>query len=194
MRFFLGVFAFLCLTACSEGYDSARSKAERWLNALPAEGLVMTLSSTGVNSGFVDYAASQPYSGTGPGTLFLYQRGDLLISLGFKTQITTSSPLETLQQQFNYIALDKLVAPNTVAYGWDVYPLTPVSSFSDGVEITSFNNGQIGLRVKTNFFALYGRRLNISVPADASLPEGTYFEIRKDFPLNLTIDLPLFSN
>ena len=73
----------------------------------------------------------------------------------------------------------------------DIKPRTPVSSFTDGVEFLSYKNGVIKLRIKTHFFAIYGRDPSVRVPADARAPAGSYFQIRRRFPLDLTLEAPL---
>ena len=89
------------------------------------------------------------------------------------------------------VALDRIPTPGLDVKGWDIRPRTPVSSFSKGVEFLSYKDGIVKVRIKTNFFALYGRDPSVLVPADAPSPAGSYFQIRKGFPLDLTLAAPL---
>ena len=67
---------------------------------------------------------------------------------------------------------------------------TSTSSVKKGVKILAYRDGKIKLRVRTKFFALYGRDPSVVVPADAPAPLGSYFQIRKEFPLDLTLEAP----
>ena len=86
--------------------------------------------------------------------------------------------------------LNSLPTPGLKLPGWEVRPQTPTSSVKKGGEILAYGNGKIKLRVRTKFFALYGRDPSVLVPADASAPSGSYFQIRKEFPLDLTLEAP----
>jgi len=165
--------------------DDPKSKAAAWLEGLGDKGLVL-----------VEKAAAPGFVGrkiTGrKSTMFVYTKPGWYMSLGFSGPITPNTPLAKLKESFKYIALNRLPTPGLAIEGWQIRPQTPRSSFSQGVEFLSYKNGQIKLRVKTQFFALYGRQ-NPSGPilADAPLPKGTYFQIRKPFALDLTIEAPM---
>ena len=58
------------------------------------------------------------------------------------------------------------------------------------MEVLHYGDGKIKLRMRTKFFALYGRDPSVLVPADAPSPPGSYFQIRKEFPLDLTLEAP----
>jgi hypothetical protein len=58
------------------------------------------------------------------------------------------------------------------------------------VEILKIGDGRITFRVKTHFFAIYGSDPSVLVPADAAAPEGSYFQVRERFNLDLTLDAP----
>ena len=55
-----------------------------------------------------------------------------------------------------FIALDKVPTPGLEVIGWEIKPMTPVSSFQNGVEIRSYENGIATISVKTSCFCLYG--------------------------------------
>ena len=73
---------------------------------------------------------------------------------------------------------------------WEVRPQTPTSSIREGVEVLSYGDGKIKVRIRTGFFALYGRDPSVLVSADAPAPPGSYFQIRRRFPLDLTLEAP----
>jgi inhibitor of cysteine peptidase len=159
-------------------------KAAQWLKALGDKGLVLAEKSAA--PGF----AGRPITGR-KSTMFVFSKPGWYLSLGFSGPITPDTPLATLKQKFKYIALNQLPTPGLAIAGWRITPQTPRSSFSEGVEFLSYANGKIKLRVKTKFFALYGRDTRVHLPADAPSPKGTYFQIRKPFPLDLTIEAPM---
>ena len=113
------------------------------------------------------------------------------VSLGFSDVIEADTPLDVVRKRLKYVALDRLPTPGLDVPGWEIRPRTPVSSFRDGVEIVDFRDGRIRVRVKSGFFALYGRDPSVLVPADAPSPKSAYFMIRQKFPLDLTIEAPL---
>ncbi|NQU24354.1 MAG: hypothetical protein HQ567_23980 [Candidatus Nealsonbacteria bacterium] len=164
----------------------AEKAAAKWLESLPKKGLVLVEK--------VEKAADGGFAGRKvigrKSTMFVYRKPGWYMSLGFSDAIEADTPLATVRQRFKYVALDRLPTPGLDVPGWEIRPRTPVSSFQEGVEIVGCGNGRIQLRVKTKFFALSGRNPNVLVPADAPMPPGTFFQIRKPFPLDLTIDAP----
>jgi predicted secreted protein len=164
--------------------NDPKSRAAAWLEGLGDKGLVL-----------VEKAAAPGFVGrriTGrKSTMFVYSKPGWYMSLGFSGPITASTPLATLKKQFKYIALNQLPTPGLSIPGWRIRPQTPKSSFSEGVEFLAYEKGKIKLRVRTKFFALYGRDTRVHLPADAPSPKGTYFQIRKPFALDLTIEAPM---
>jgi hypothetical protein len=176
--------------------DEAVQRAKKWLAGLGDEGFVYELKTVDPRRGFVGYKSfnhGERQTQRQADKLFIYYDGRRSLSIGFDEEIALDSSLEMLRKRFKYIALDRLPPPDLEVPGWEVRPLTPTSSFKEGVEIVGFADGRIRMRVKTNCFALYGRRADVEVPADAPLRDGTYFEIRQPFPLDLKVDLPLFA-
>lgn len=45
--------------------------------------------------------------------------------------------------------------------------------------------------MRADFFALTGRDPSVLVPADAPAPAGSFFQIRRPFPLDLRLDAPV---
>ena len=161
-----------------------KTVAGAWLEGLGGKGLVLVEKAA--DPGFVGQWISGAKS-----TMFVYTKPGWYMSLGFSGKITPNTPLKTLKQQFKYIALNRLPTPGLAVEGWQIRPRTPRSSFRDGVEFLSYKNGKIKLRVKTKFFALSGRDTRVLVPMDAPSPKGAYFQIRKPFTLDLTIEAPM---
>lgn len=164
--------------------EAARKASEKWLAGLGKKGLV--LSQRGKEHGFVARKVIGRKS-----VMLLFQKPGWYVNLGFSEAISADTPLETIRSRFKYIALDRLPTPGLELQGWEIRPQTPVSSFKKGVEIVGFRDGMLQLRVKTRFFALYGRDPSVLVPADAPTPKSAYFQIRQSFPLDLTLEAPL---
>ena len=167
----------------ASGADAEKA-AKAWLDGLGEKGLVIT--ETDKKNGFKGRMISGSRS-----SMNVFQKPGWYINLLFKGKITADMDADTLQKKFTRVALDKLPTPGLDVKGWEIRPQTPISSFDKGVEFLSYKDGIVKVRIKTNFFALYGRNPNVLVPADAPSPKGTYFQIRKNFPLDLTIEAPL---
>ena len=128
------------------------------------------------------------------GPIFTYHSlsGLTSISMGFNKDVLPSSTVEDLQSSLGYVALDKLPMPGfRYPNGWDIYPMTPMSSFKDGVEIISYQNGRIHFKVDTSFFAVYGIMRDLKIPADASAPRNTYFKVRRNIHGLIDVNMPL---
>ncbi len=163
---------------------AAEQAGARWLGGLKKEGLA-----------FVEKAAAPGLVGRkiagGRHSMYILNQAGWRITLGFNGMIGPDTPLETVRKQVAYIALDRVPTPGLRVQGWEIWPRTPRSSLRKGIEILAYGGGRIKLRVKWEFFALYGRDPSIEVPADASAPKDSYFMIRKRIPLDLTLDAPL---
>lgn len=193
---FLGAFVVLCPAAPDQNQDKAAERkpngaeaeiaAAKWIEGLDKKGLVLNESMTG--RGFV---VTQGQGALGRVTKFTLQEHGFRISLAFHGELSAKAPLETLKEKFWYVTLDELPTPGLNLPGWEVRPQTPTSSIKEGVELHAFQDGKIKLRVRTQFFALYGRDPSIAVPADAKAPDSSYFQIREEFPLDLTIEAPV---
>ncbi len=192
----LGMALFLPSCSRVTPHEEAVERSKKWLAGFGDKGFVYKLKTADPRRGFVDYKSfnqGERQTQSQPDKLFIYNDGRRSVSIGFEEEVGPGTSLEVLRKRFRYIALDRLPPPDLEIPGWEIRPMTPVSSFKEGVEIVGFEDGRIRLRVKTNCFALYGRRTDVNVPADAPQPEGTYFEIRQSFLLDLEVDLPLFA-
>ncbi len=164
----------------------AEAAAAKWLAGLGDKGLV--LNEQEKKDGFV---ASRGPSAVGPVTSFTYQKAGWRVKFTFRGEINADTPLKQLQERFWHAVLDQVPTPGLALPGWEIRPMTPVSSIERGVEVLAFGDGKLKLRVRTNFFSLYGRNPSVPVPADAPAPASAYFMIRKGFPLDLTIEAPV---
>lgn len=165
---------------------AAEAAAQKWLKSLGEKGL--KLEERVAEGGFV---ASQGPSAIGKVTTLRFERAGWWISMSFRGEITADTPLSAIQERFWHISLDRVPTPGLNLPGWEVRPQTPTSSFDKGVTFLAFGNGKIKLRIETRFFALYGRDPAVLVPADAPSPPGSYFQIRQNFPLDLTLEAPV---
>jgi hypothetical protein len=165
------------------------AKAAAWIKSLGKKGLVIhEIRKQPGDAGFV----GRPVTGS-QSTMFVFSDNNCLITLGFDGTVDGKTPLENLRQKFSFIALDKVPTPGLEVPGWEIKPLTPISSLrkaEGAVEILAGGDGRISLRVRTHFFALSGRDPGVLVPADAPSPPGSYFQIRERFELDLTLEVP----
>ncbi len=164
--------------------EKAELATNKWLDGLGMKGLVIEQTVEG--NGFV----GQKIVGRESYMYVLSQEG-WYVNLGFAGKVEKTTPLETLKAKFKYVALNRVPTPGLAVPGWDIRPRTPVSSFKDGVEFVSYKDGLLTVKVNTKFFALYGRDPKVLFPQDRAAPKGSYFQIRKNFPLDLTLTAPV---
>ena len=119
--------------------------------------------------------------------LFLIEDGELSIGIGFREPPRPESSLMELQSTFQHLALDRIPVPGVRAPGWETRLQTPRSSFREGVTLESWQDGVLRLRVRTTFFAVYGRRTDLEVPADAAMPPGSFFQMRRPIRADMLI-------
>jgi len=127
-------------------------------------------------------------------TMYVLRTNDWWVTLGFKGTVQVTDTAAELSNRLKYIALDRMPTPGLEVKGWDIRPMTPVSSFREGIEIRSFAKGQVKVGVKSKCFCLYGRvkdQLLGPQPADAPLPNGSYFQLRQEIPLEISFEAPL---
>eukprot|EP01121_Diplochlamys_sp_Union-15-3_P013743 TRINITY_DN4305_c0_g1_i2.p1 TRINITY_DN4305_c0_g1~~TRINITY_DN4305_c0_g1_i2.p1 ORF type:complete len:164 (-),score=26.72 TRINITY_DN4305_c0_g1_i2:88-579(-) len=152
--------------------------AEKWLSSHP-EGLKLNVVS--------DSVAFTPINAT----LYSLTKENTHITIGFHEPLKSSDSLKRVAENFNFIALNKLPLPGLDhPSDWDVKPVTPVSSFSEGVEIQHFDGNKIKIHVKTRFFAIYGNIPSLQTGCGPS-PKGSYFQVRKDFHGEIVIEAPI---
>lgn len=187
MRFiitYLLVFAAGAVVAEEKPADQAAA----WLKGLGEKGIVISKSAMKEDAGFT---AAHGRSAVGEITKFSFQQPGWWVTVAFKGTHDADTPLKTLQKNFWYATIDKMPTPGLKIPDWEIKPQTPTSSFSKGVELVEYGKGKMKVAIKTNAFALYGRNTAVLVPADAPTPEGAYFQIRQDIPIQLTITAPV---
>lgn len=164
--------------------DEVKKAAQAWVDSLPATGYAATLrAADGVSP-----LPAQPVNDH----LFAFTEGPVYIGIGFGIAPKPDSTLKELQDNLKHVALDQVPVPGVKAGNWETRLQTPVSSFKDGVTLEKYENGVLTFRVKTEFFAAYGRRTDLILPADAGLPPDAYFQIRTPIKAELLIEGRLF--
>ncbi|MDA1201787.1 MAG: GntR family transcriptional regulator [Planctomycetota bacterium] len=164
----------------------AEATAAAWLGRLGDPGLV--LDAKLAEPGFV---VRQADSAIGRITKFELDQAGYRLSFAFRGEHTAAAPPATLRAAFWHAVIDRVPTPGLDLPGWETRPLTPVSSFDQGVELVDLAAGRATFRVKTEFFAISGRDPTVLVPADAPAPPGSFFQLRRSFPLDLTISAPV---
>ena len=129
-------------------------------------------------------------------TLFTGSRDQVAITLGFSEGgIQTEHSLDQLRSAFSFIALDRLPVPGLqgVPSQWQIYPQTPMSSFTEGVTLEKYDPTTqiLQLRVQTQFFAIYGTVPQKHPLADAPSPRGTYLQVRRDIQGDIRVQAKL---
>jgi hypothetical protein len=135
----------------------------------------------------------------GSSTDFTSRNPQLAIILGFNDEgVTKDSSLDQIRANFNYIALNKLPVPGLegVPPKWEIYPQTPISSFSEGVTFENYDTHTqiLQFTVQTSFFAIYGRLPQKNPVACAPSPKGTYLQVREDIQGHIKIRAKLVFN
>jgi hypothetical protein len=108
------------------------------------------------------------------------------VSIGFSDGgIASGDSLDKIRSRFNYIGFNHLPVPGLqgIASNWDIYPQTPISTFSEGVTFDKYdsNTQSLYLTVNTQFFAIYGSKHQTGPRmACAPSPPGTYLQVRRD--------------
>jgi hypothetical protein len=118
-------------------------------------------------------------------TLFTGNQPQVAITLGFNdSNLSPNSSLDQLRSSFNFIALDRLPVPGLtgVPSKWEIYPQTPVSSFSEGVTLEQYDPSTqiLQLNIQTSFFAIMGNLPQENRIACGPAPKGTYLQVRRD--------------
>lgn len=176
------------ITACSAQPENTnidvRHTVDTWLDSMQGKIYKATLRAQ-------DGVSPLPVTAVNE-RLFNWKDGDISIGIGFSQPPTAQSTLQSLRTSFKHLALDHIPVPGVASKRWETRLRTPMSSFKDGVSLESWENGVLLLRVQTTFFAAYGRDLSVKTPADAGMPEGSYFQIRKPVKADLVIEGRLF--
>ncbi|CAF1469453.1 unnamed protein product [Adineta steineri] len=132
-------------------------------------------------------------------TLFTSDQATIRITLGFKDDnLTKNSSLDQFRSSFNFVALDRLPIPGLdgVPSQWNIYPQTPMSSFSEGVTLEHYdpNTQTLQIHIQTKFFAIYGSVPQEHPMMDAAAPNGTYLQVRRDIKGDIKLNAKLNFN
>lgn len=134
------------------------------------------------------HAPLQPMPAAAGAVSSSYHTADHSLVLGFEAPLNAQDTKETVQAKLKYLA-PQLGTPGLEISGWKTKSMPPVSSFKDGVEITSFtvSNGRAVLEVsaKVKFFAVMGTREGHRTPADAGMMPEDYIQERSEFYADL---------
>lgn len=187
--------------------EVAKARAQKWLDALGPQGLVLQISERRPSRGFLALCryGGRPCPPGGVDSAFDYlsdaERGidpiggsRIKIGIGFSQDISPSTPLAVVRHSFEWLSLERVPPGDLRVPGWMISPLTRVSSFREGVEIVSFTGRRIKLRARGHFFSLYGHKEGSDcIPlADAPARPECFFALERDFPFDITVDLPIF--
>ena len=93
------------------------------------------------------------------------------VTIAFKKPIADISwQKDSLQAYFNYIVVDNI--QNRIASaGWSVYPILPVSSYSEGFLINSAEAGAIDFSFSAEIFAVRADRDNEKCKEERAIPD-----------------------
>ncbi len=180
----------LCVSAVADDEVAMVAKAEavkmtsEWKGRLKGDKLSYSVG--GVKDGFtVRFSEGTPL---GDVTALTLNVDGGSTTIAFKGKVTEKSSVEELRKNLLYVAMDRVATPGLKVPGWEVRPMTSVSSFKKGVSVDGFEDGVLKFSVKGSFFAISGSKKNVLVPADAPMPESAYFRISKplEFDINFS--------
>lgn len=188
-----------------ENADEARAIGQKWLESRKESGMVIVQVFDG--KGWVDQRrparkatnanppANPPAKTNGQSKIASYQisQDGYWMTLGFSKPIEAATGLGQLRATFQFLAINRVPMGVEFPEGWSVSPRTPTSSFKEGVEFLDLRQGRLTIRVRTNFYAIYGQDKSLKIPMDVRAPEGSYFSIERDLPLDMTISAPISS-
>jgi hypothetical protein len=123
------------------------------------------------------------------------QGNKIYFLIGFTKQVSPTATIEELKDTLKFVTLDKIPLPDfDYPPGWEITPYTPVSSFKEGVEIMSYENGRLHYKVDTKFFRISG---DLRGPwynpggCGPPAPPGSYFGVDEDIRGIIDVDMPL---
>ena len=178
----------LSMSTAWETSEDAQAKATEWLRKLDGN-IILEYKSAEKIAGFTGAAINGSSD-----TMYTLNCDGWYVTLGLQGKLQADDTAASLQERLNFIALDKVPTPGLDVKGWEIKPMTGVSSFLDGVEIRSYENGIATISVKTSCFCLNGavnKALLGPQPAGARSPDGTYFQLRQEIPLEIVFEAPL---
>ncbi len=162
---------------------AVEAAAQAWLDALGEK--VLKIETEPLEARYELYALSPP------STVLTSEDDGWNIYMGLTEEISSSMSAQDVQRRIKTFSLNGFPIPGLEAPHWLVEAVPPSSDMDEDVEVLEVGPGRIKLRVRTEFFALYGEDTRAEYIADASTPEEAYFQITKKFAgdaiLNLSI-------
>lgn len=165
--------------ATLQSKNAAKRAAQNWLRKQRGKGLVL-------KSGLL----KSQYTTAKKRSITIYNKS-WYVTVIFKRKVDAAMDAAQLQKAFSHIALSRLPVPGLEVEHWRIRPQTPVSSFSNGIVFMPAPKGQMKLRVKTSFFALYGNDTRARLPQDIASPPETFFQVRRTFTGDITMQVKL---
>ena len=113
----------------------------------------------------------------------------------FTKLIHPTTTVEELKNCLQFVALDEIPLPDfDYPPGWDITLQTPVSSFKEGVDIVSYEDGKLHYKIDTKFFCVSGHRREPGFTpggCNPPPPPGSYFDVEKDIHGIIDVNMPL---
>jgi len=130
------------------------------------------------------------------GSLFTSDEPQVAMTIAFEDQdLTKYCSIDELRSSFCFIALDRLAIPGLegVPSEWEIYPQTPISSFSDGVTLEEYDSTTqiLELSIQTEFVSLYGYLPQTIRVANRPIPKTNYLQIRRDIQGDIRLRVKL---
>lgn len=170
--------------------DALESQVHEWLESINYT-LKLDLQEFDPNKGLVEQIS--PGNPNEPYFVHDNQSQGIYFNIGFSKKITPRSTIQDLRRSFSYVALDSLPMPGFVSpRNWSIRPLTPYSSFQEGVMIKSFENNRIEYSIDTQFFAVSGdKQDDVQKPCGRPSSPGTYFSVENSFRGLININMAM---
>ena len=108
--------------------------------------------------------------------------------IGLSIADTDAPDADALGASIRYWLIDEVPLPIELD-GWAVRLMTPVSSYRDGISVTSWDGDVAEFRMSGSFFALHAQRSGPDCvpPADASMPEACFVHLERNLPFTLVL-------
>lgn len=169
-------------------YDRAVRAAQKWIAAHATEWNI-AIPGNGPAQGF--QRAKWDTAHCGPDTNHLvtasFQSAETTVELYFDCAVAQAKTLEALRAAYRFTVLGAL--PHGLKLPtWQFQLLTPVSSFSEGVDLAAWHDGILDVRIKTPLYALYGHSTvkACGYIADAPSPPRCFVHMEHRITLTLT--------
>lgn len=173
----------------SDEYQHAVSAAERWVAAHPAS---WTLSTVGLQVPRRESWSTPCSANPASGFVTLRVQTPLTrLSVAFRCAPGAPDGTQAMRDAFSHVVIEEL--PHGLAVpNWRFTVLTPMSSFSSGVEILDAPGGGLRFEIATMLYALYGQSTRPSClpPQDGSAAPGCYVHMEHRIPLSLSVHVP----